>query len=114
MPELDLETSDLAGGWISLAVRDEIDLAAAGDLADAIEDVFSNASANLVVDLKETDFMDSTGPEALVTAQRRFQENRRGFALAVDGGPVSRLVDLSGIESAIRVVPSPEDLLTDG
>lgn len=113
MPELVIETSELDNGWTSMAVQGEVDLATADDLAAAIDEVFSEGSTNLVVDLNDTAFMDSTGVKTLVMAHRRFEEAGRGFALAAEGGPVSRLIDLSGIESSVRVVARAEDVATD-
>jgi anti-anti-sigma factor len=54
--------------------------------------------------------MDSTGLKALVMANRKFDESGRSFAIAVSRGPVSRLIDLSGVQSSIRVVESTDDL----
>jgi anti-anti-sigma factor len=54
--------------------------------------------------------MDSTGLKALVMANRRYQESGREFALAISGGPVSRLIDLSGVDASIRIVASTDDL----
>jgi hypothetical protein len=34
----------------------------------------------------------------------------RSFAIAVSAGPVSRLLDLSGVESSMRVVASTDEL----
>ncbi|HUG32967.1 MAG TPA: STAS domain-containing protein, partial [Acidimicrobiia bacterium] len=73
--------------------------------------VFANpGDHHLVVDLTDSSFMDSTGLKALVMANRKFDESGRSFAIAVSRGPVSRLIDLSGVQSSIRVVESTDDL----
>lgn len=110
MEGLKIHTADLSNGWVSLAVEGEIDLATVGDLQSAIDGVFSKGDGALVVDLTSTSFMDSTGLKALVMADRRFSAAERGFAVAVSGGPVSRLIDLSGVDAAITVVDSPDEL----
>lgn len=97
--------------WVKIAVDGEVDLATADELTSAIDEVFSAGSDNLVVDLSDTSFMDSTGLKTLVMADRRFGEKQRAFAIVVDGGPVSRLIDLSGIDSSIRVVSDANDVL---
>jgi hypothetical protein len=43
-------------------------------------------------------------------ASRRFDEDGRQFAIAVSGGPVSRLIDLSGVNGSIRVVETVDGL----
>lgn len=105
-----ITSSELDGGWQCIAVSGEIDLATVPELEAAIHLVLDANSHPLVVDLRQTSFMDSTGLKALVMANRRFDEHGRSFALAVSGGPVSRLLDLSGVETSIRVVESTEDL----
>ena len=112
MPDLSIEVSELSESWRSMTVEGEIDLATADHLASALEDVRSNGTGNLVVDLSQSPFMDSTGLKTLVLANRRFAEDDRELVLAVHGGPVSRLIDVSGIDSSIRVVAKPADVLT--
>lgn len=110
MHGLTITSSRLPNGWVSIAVGGEVDLASVGDLEHAIDNCFSDDAKRLVVDLSESSFMDSTGLKALVMANRRFDESGRSFAVAVPGGPVARLIDLSGIDSSIRIVTSTDEL----
>ncbi len=111
MPELIIAVSDLSETWRSMTVEGEIDLATADHLASALEEARSNGTGNLVVDLSSSPFMDSTGLKTLVLANRRFAEAGRQLVLAVHGGPISRLIDVSGVDSSIRVVAKPADVL---
>jgi anti-sigma B factor antagonist len=113
MTGLSIINSELPGGWQCLAVEGEIDLATVPELERAIDAVFNANSQPLAVDLRNTSFMDSTGLKALVMASRRFDEKDRRFAIAVSGGPVSRLIDLSGVDGSIRVVATVDDLETN-
>lgn len=110
MNGLTITKSVLDGGWMSLAVTGEIDLATVDELRDAINRVAETGS-HLVVDLRGAEFMDSTGLKTLVVANRSFGEASRSFALAVQAGPIWRLIDLSGIESSINIVEDPKDLI---
>jgi anti-anti-sigma factor len=110
MTGLTIRNTELSGGWQCIAVEGEIDLATVEDLETAIEKAFSANSQSLVIDLRDSSFMDSTGLKALVMANRKFGENGRSFAIAVSGGPVSRLIDLSGVESSIRIVADTDEL----
>lgn len=111
MPSLVIEKTRLADRWVSLEVEGEVDLATTDQLEDAIDAIRSGSSDSLVVDLNPTSFMDSTGLKALVLADRAFRDDGRGFAIAVKSGPISRLIDLSGVDSSIRVVAKPDDVL---
>lgn len=112
MPELAIETKKLSKDWLSITVEGEIDLATADELSTALDEALSNGTEHVVVDLNHSPFMDSTGLKTLVMAQRRMAEDDRELVLAVKGGPISRLIDVSGVESSIRVVALAEDVLT--
>lgn len=112
MTSLSLQNRSLPGGWVSIVVEGEVDLATVPDLQAAIDHVFDNESEGLVVDLNGSTFMDSTGLKTLVMTHRRFDGEGRQFAIAVEGGPVARLIDLSGVNSAIKCVSSVEELDT--
>lgn len=110
MTGLSIRNSELPSGWQCIVVEGEVDLATVEELETAIDQVFSSNSHPLVVDLRESSFMDSTGLKALVMASRRFDESGRSFAVAVSGGPVSRLIDLSGVESSVKIVENTDEL----
>lgn len=110
MTGLSIQNSELPNGWQCIAVSGEIDLATVPELENAIDSILASNSHPLVVDLTESSFMDSTGLKTLVMANRRFDEHGRPFAIAVSGGPVSRLIGLSGVESSIRIVDSTDEL----
>lgn len=110
MTGLTIQNFELPSGWQCIAVAGEIDLASVSELESAIDEAFASDSQPLVIDLTESSFMDSTGLRALVMANRKFDEGGRLFAIAVSGGPVSRLIGLSGVESSIRIVDNTDDL----
>lgn len=111
MPDLAIETKKLSDDWLSITVEGEIDLATADELSSALDNALTNGTKHIVVDLNQSPFMDSTGLKTLVMAHRRMAEDDRQLVLAVRGGPISRLIDVSGVESSLRVVASIEDVL---
>ena len=110
MKDLTIRSQELPNGWDAIVVEGEIDLATVEELQAAIDSGFEAEAEQLVVDLNGATFMDSTGLKTLVMANRRFSEAGRSFAIAVSGGPVSRLIDLSGVDSAIRTVSTVDEL----
>ncbi|MGD2043471.1 MAG: STAS domain-containing protein [Acidimicrobiia bacterium] len=113
MKGLTINSRELPNGWLAIAVEGEVDLATVDALQRAIDDAYAHGTADLVVDLTRSTFMDSTGLKALVMANRRFGGTGRSFAIAVSGGPVSRLIDLSGVDTTIRTVATLDDLDTE-
>lgn len=114
MPGLTISSQELSNGWLAIVVEGEVDLATVEGLQGAIDEAYERAPADLVVDLNKSTFMDSTGLKTLVMANRKFDADGRSFAIAVSGGPVSRLIDLSGVDASIRTVSSVDDLETEG
>lgn len=112
MRGLTINRAAVADGWISMSVNGEIDLATVDELNVAIQEVLTSDNSNLLVDLTDTSFMDSTGLKSLVMAERTFTEAGRSFALAVKPGPIWRLIELSGVDSMLTIVSGAEDLET--
>lgn len=108
MTALTIHQNRVSDAWVSLAVAGEIDLATVDDLSAAIQAVLDETDANLVVDLTGTDFMDSSGLKSLIMADRSFSDQGRSLALAIGSGPISRLIDLSGVGEKMRIVDSVE------
>jgi anti-sigma B factor antagonist len=112
MTGLIIDKSDLGNGWVSLSISGEIDLATVDQLEKDLKDCHESEPGNLAVDLTGADFMDSSGLRCLVMADRTFRDSGRRFALVVDNGPISRLIELSGVQATIEVVSSHEELVS--
>jgi anti-sigma B factor antagonist len=110
MTGLIIDKTDLGNEWLSLSISGEIDLATVDQLEKDLKECRESESGNLVVDLTGADFMDSSGLRCLVMANRSYTDAGRRFALVVDNGPISRLIELSGVEATIEVVSSVEEL----
>jgi anti-anti-sigma factor len=100
----------MSGEWQILEIAGEVDLATVGDVERAVKGVFDDGASALALDLSGTTFMDSTGLRTLVVADRQFREDGRAFAVVVQPGPITRLMDLSGLDSSLTIVGSLDDL----
>lgn len=94
-----------------IAVGGELDLASAPALESELEAATQSDAALLVLDLRELEFMDSTGLSVIVKAHQRLSEE--GRALSVVRGPqqVQRLLDLTGVAERLQLGNSPEEIL---
>ncbi len=95
----------------TLALSGELDLVSCPALERAIDEVAGLDVDLIVVDLRELDFMDSTGLHALLRAHQQAQESSRRLALIRGREQVQRLFDLTGVADSLTVVDSPEPLL---
>jgi anti-sigma B factor antagonist len=112
MTGLIIDKTDLGNGWVSLSISGEIDLATVDQLERDLKDCEESESGNLAVDLTGADFMDSSGLRCLVMADRSYRDAERRFALIVENGPISRLIELSGVDSTIEVFSSVGELVS--
>lgn len=110
MSGLSIDQRSMSGEWQVLEIAGEVDLATVGDVERAVKSVFDDGASALALDLSGTTFMDSTGLRTLVVADRQFREEGRPFAVVVQPGPITRLMDLSGLDSSLTIVGSLEDL----
>lgn len=94
-----------------ISLGGELDLASSPALEEELERVAQSGSKLVVVDLRNLEFMDSTGLSVLVRAHQRAEENGRRLGL-VNGSPqVQRLLTLTGVADRLTITDVPEDLL---
>jgi anti-anti-sigma factor len=65
----------------------------------------------VVVDLRELEFIDSTGIGLLVKAHRQAHDSGREFGLVNGTAQVERLLKLTGLSERLTVVDTVEELL---
>ena len=94
-------------GWTVLAPAGEVDLATVGQLEEAINGSI-NGQNHIAIDLSAVTFMDSTGLRALLTSHETMSSAGRRLALVVSGGPVNRLLDISGVAQTLEIFTSLE------
>ncbi|HEY0345030.1 MAG TPA: STAS domain-containing protein [Solirubrobacteraceae bacterium] len=98
-----------------LAPSGELDIASAPEFEQAIAEATAEPGAELVLDLRELTFMDSTGLRAL--AQTNARADEAGFALSIVRGPrqIERVLEISGLAELLPLVDAPpEDVPSDG
>lgn len=85
-----------------LAVRGDVDLATASFLWESVEQVLSD-SERLIVDLRDVDFLDSTGLSVFVRAHRRLREAGGALVLRSPSPRVRRVLDLTGLAQVLTI-----------
>ena len=107
-------------GVTVLRVSGELDLHSAPLFQEALERAVTAAeraegpaSKVLVVDLSEAEFMDSAGISTLIRSTQRFQDSGGEIRLAVLGGEVLRLLEVTGLDEALRVYPDAVSAIED-
>lgn len=97
-------------GATVIAVSGELDLASSPALQEELDRVAESDSEVLIIDLRELDFMDSTGLSVLVRAHQRAEEQGRELAMVKGSQQVQRLLSLTGVADRLRLLDTPEEL----
>lgn len=80
-----------------IAFAGELDLANAGTAQSALESSLGDATATVVVDMRELEFIDSTGIALLVSALGRNEGGVRVSFIPSDSPAVTRVLELTGL-----------------
>ncbi len=85
------------GGNRVVALCGELDLANASTAERALEQVLAEESTPVVVDMRELEFIDSTGIALLVAALNRNETETRIRFVPSDSPAVTRVLELTGL-----------------
>ena len=87
-----------------LVLRGELDLATAPQLEQAVAERL-DAGTDVVVDLRELVFMDSTGLRVLVAAHaRKGADQRFEIVRPPEGSAIAKILSIAGVESELDLV----------
>jgi anti-sigma B factor antagonist len=87
---------DERGAWSVVSVSGEVDLATSPELRDALNAALE-ASTQVVIDLSQVSFLDSTGLGVLVQAHQRAEAEGASLRLVVTESSVRRVIDVTGL-----------------
>ena len=90
----------------SLAIRGEVDLAAAADLEPALEEAIRESTGAFVVDLTDVSFIDSSGLGMMLRVRALLGREDRALAVVCPHGPVRRVFELSGVSEVFALYPT--------
>ena len=99
------------GERVVLRLDGELDLASVPTLENAMTDATFDDMAEIVLDLRGLEFIDSTGLRAILLQDKRSTERGQAFALVRGSEQVQRLLDMTHVEEHLRIVSSPEETL---
>jgi anti-sigma B factor antagonist len=103
---IDLKSDD---GLLVFALRGSLDIATSPSVRAALVDATEKGNRDLIVDLTQLEFLDSTGLGALIGAQRRAAEHGGSLRLVISEGPIARLLDITGLIRVFAVYHTLDD-----
>jgi anti-sigma B factor antagonist len=99
------------GERVVLRLDGELDLASVPSLERAVQDATFERAAEIVLDLRGLEFIDSTGLRAILLQDKRSTERGQTFALVRGSEQVQRLMRMTGLDEHLKIIDSPEEIL---
>ena len=94
-----------------VVVSGELDVASGPMLEQELAKAEASDPQLLILDLRDLEFIDSTGLSILIKAHQQAEASGRRFAVVRGRSQVQRLLGLTGLEERLPMVDSPEELL---
>ena len=107
MPTLDV-TTEQRGDQLRIALAGELDIVNAPNLEDKLAAIEADAADTLILDLRDLDFIDSTGLRALIAANERARSAGRRLVVVRGAKAVDRLLALTQLDQRLEIVDDPD------
>lgn len=106
--DLAIETRQ-SGDRTVVAVTGELDVHSADQLERELSELISSGRAEIVVDLRELGFLDSTGLGVMVKGLKWAKEAGGGLRVVADDDKIVKVFTITGLDGAMGLVPSLGD-----
>ncbi len=94
-----------------LAVRGEIDVSTAPRLKQALDESIDSGRTRIVIDLAETESLDSAALGVLIGAVKRLRPSDGALVLSDINDNVAKTFEITGLDQIFTILPSRDDAL---
>jgi anti-sigma B factor antagonist len=94
-----------------IGVRGEIDLFTAPELKQKLTDAIEKGRNQIVVDLTETSFLDSTALGVLIGAVKRLRSNHGRLVLVNVDTNIAKTFEITGLDQIFTILPTRDDAI---
>lgn len=110
---MDIST-DIEGNFLLVRIRGDLDMHTVPQFKEKVTSHMENNQLdNLILNLKEVNFIDSTGVGAILGRYRNLKANDGDLILVGVNPPVKRILKLSGVLQLISVFSSEKEILKE-
>lgn len=102
--------SDTKDGMAVLALRGEVDVYTAPKLKSSLIDLVDEGKFEIVVDLSEVDFIDSSGLGVLVGGLKRVKSREGFIALVCSQENILKIFRITGLNKVFPIYPSLDEV----
>ena len=111
---LSIDVTTAGDGAIQLfALGGTLDIATSPTLRAALMEAADRDAHDIIVDLSQLEFLDSTGLGALIGAHKRSSEHGGSVRLVAQEGQILRLLRITGLLDVFPVYPNVEGAVAD-
>jgi anti-sigma B factor antagonist len=89
--------------------EEKMDSSVAPNLKSELVTLHAEGTRNVILDLSEVKYTDSSGLSALLVGNRIFQEENGIFILACLSDHTMKLIKISQLDSVLNILPSVEE-----
>jgi anti-sigma B factor antagonist len=102
-------TTERRDGTTRVSLAGELDIASTEGLDQELETLENDASV-IVLDLREVEFIDSTGVRTLIAADERARSNGRRLVIVRGSNAVDRLLSVTQLDRRLEIVDDPDSV----
>ncbi|HEY7261197.1 MAG TPA: STAS domain-containing protein [Trebonia sp.] len=95
-----------------LQITGEVDVYTAPQLREQVIQLVNSGVRHIIADLRDVDFLDSTGQGVLVGSLKRLRIHDGSFKVVASGGRTLRIFQITGLNRAFALHPSVLDAMT--
>jgi len=95
-----------------LQITGEVDVYTAPQLREQVIQLLSSGVRHIIADLRDVDFLDSTGLGVLVGSLKRLRGHDGSFKVVASGGRILRIFQITGLTRAFALHSSVLDAMT--
>jgi len=107
-----LVTRSLKGKHIIISLRGEIDLDSASNVYKQIWTELDNGEQGLLLDLKELDFIDSSGLQILLRLKETLKKIGKEILIVNPSNQITNLFQLTGFDKLFRIFTDTDEALS--
>ena len=95
-----------------IAVTGEVDLFTAPELKERLVELIDSGQRQIIIDLSETTFLDSTGLGVLIGALKRLRASDGELVIVNQEASIAKTFEITGLDQIFTIRPTLADALT--